>query len=765
MIVDTKAFLLALLSLQAATTAFAGGESDASSSIEKKILNQHKHEKPHAHGNVRHRRDLAPAPPATKPHKQPRTVGEHQTTIQHFSLGEKTSTSARASTFESSNSNKPNYVKPAPKAKSSNILQASTTEDEGDASQAMQGRIVGGTTVTSPSSYPYYVNIGGCGASLIGPSVVLSAAHCGPNGSEYLNQNVRVGAYQASGDGQVRTVSQQVNQPNYNDATLQNDFMLLRLSSPVNINSIPTLTLSNDPADFAENTPLTVMGLGTLSAGGSTPNTLQEVTVQSNSVQECQAAYGTGEEGFDQSVMICASQDGGGKDSCQGDSGGPLVRIVGNEHRQVGIVSWGIDCADAQYPGVYSKVAGPTGYNWIKSVVCDQWGETSSICGNAPAPAPGPGPAPTAAPAPSGCSGGLTPFEVTINADDYPEETSWSLTQGGIVVDSSNSATSKTVCLASGTYQFTINDSYGDGLCCEYGNGSYKGKLNGSQIFSGGAFGSSETQTFSVGNAGPSPTNPPVPSPTNPPTPSPTNPPTPSPTNPPTPTPTPQPTPSPTPQPTPAPGPSNGCPSGQIKVEFDLTLDSWPDETEWEIFTAAGQVVMKGGPYAPNQAGQTIQATQCVPDTCLSLSIYDAYGDGLSGNYNLMIDGQPQLAQVDGEQFNDVVNHFFNCDQVENGACMPLVLDLVLDSYPEETSFYLIDMTNQIFEWDESSFNTPGQAVQYTTCLNPNKCYILEAFDSYGDGIVGTFKLALDNQVVFDDGPGLGYGQVFRFGC
>jgi trypsin len=51
--------------------------------------------------------------------------------------------------------------------------------------------------------------------------------------------------------------------------------------------------------------------------------------------------------------MICAAVPGGGKDACQGDSGGPLV--VGG--KLVGIVSWGIGCAEADYPGVNSNVA------------------------------------------------------------------------------------------------------------------------------------------------------------------------------------------------------------------------------------------------------------------------------------------------------------------------------------------------------------------------------------------------------------------------
>ena len=40
----------------------------------------------------------------------------------------------------------------------------------------------------------------------------------------------------------------------------------------------------------------------------------------------------------------------------QGDSGGPLMHIGGVVY-QVGVVSWGIGCGKAQFPGVYTRVA------------------------------------------------------------------------------------------------------------------------------------------------------------------------------------------------------------------------------------------------------------------------------------------------------------------------------------------------------------------------------------------------------------------------
>merc|ERR1712157_426014 len=81
------------------------------------------------------------------------------------------------------------------------------------------------------------------------------------------------------------------------------------------------------------------------------------------------------------------------------------------------------------------------------------------------------------------------------------------------------------------TYKFTINDAYGDGICCSYGEGNYIVTVEGSVVFQGGEFGNTEVKEFAIQEElDPSPTNPPTPSPTNPSTPSPTNPPTPSPT-------------------------------------------------------------------------------------------------------------------------------------------------------------------------------------------------------------------------------------------
>ncbi len=110
------------------------------------------------------------------------------------------------------------------------------------------------------------------------------------------------------------------------------------------------------------------------------------------------------------------------------------------------------------------------------------------------------------------CSSGCNDTEVTLTiiADNYGSETTWTLKNAsGATIASggpygNNTTNTESFCLADGCYDFTINDSYGDGICCAYGNGSYS--LTGGGVNeSGGSFASTETKNFCVGS-GPAPT-------------------------------------------------------------------------------------------------------------------------------------------------------------------------------------------------------------------------------------------------------------------
>ena len=120
-------------------------------------------------------------------------------------------------------------------------------------------------------------------------------------------------------------------------------------------------------------------------------------------------------------------------------------------------------------------------------------------------------PMPTPSPT-SECYAGTERLEVTLVTDNYASDTSWELVNTGTnqIEITQTSFVSNTLyvnnwCKPVAMYEFTIYDSYGDGICCGYGAGSYTVKWGGETVGSGGAFSSSATHAF-----GSTPTNPPT---------------------------------------------------------------------------------------------------------------------------------------------------------------------------------------------------------------------------------------------------------------
>ena len=96
--------------------------------------------------------------------------------------------------------------------------------------------------------------------------------------------------------------------------------------------------------------------------------------------------------------------------------------------------------------------------------------------------------------------------ELTLTLDNYPGETSWFLADadGNVVWSGGPYGASGTVvestCVGDGCYTLTINDSFGDGMCCAYGNGGYEFSQDGVVLASGGDFGDTESTEVCVGD-------------------------------------------------------------------------------------------------------------------------------------------------------------------------------------------------------------------------------------------------------------------------
>jgi Trypsin len=211
---------------------------------------------------------------------------------------------------------------------------------------------------------------------------VLGAAHCG----NFVGRTARIG-------DALRVVTVQRRHPNFNSNTIENDFSLYKLSSPVTTTGA-TVTVNTNGSSPSNGQALTVMGYGfTTEGSGVLSDKLRDVVIPT--VTDCGAKWGTM---YNPNVMLCAGE--GGKDSCQGDSGGPIVIRNGDSHVLVGVVSFGAACGDAYYPGVYSRVSSAT--SWITTVACGEWSSTvNGLCGGAPPSPPAPTTTPVALPPPA----------------------------------------------------------------------------------------------------------------------------------------------------------------------------------------------------------------------------------------------------------------------------------------------------------------------------------------------------------------------------
>jgi hypothetical protein len=97
-----------------------------------------------------------------------------------------------------------------------------------------------------------------------------------------------------------------------------------------------------------------------------------------------------------------------------------------------------------------------------------------------------------------GCPSGNSHLVIAIRTDNYPSESSYILqNQSGTVLASrdtgyftqANTNYYDTLCIPNTSCLiFTMKDSYGDGLCCGYGNGQFQLWWNGSLTLSGGNF-------------------------------------------------------------------------------------------------------------------------------------------------------------------------------------------------------------------------------------------------------------------------------------
>ncbi|KAG5895997.1 hypothetical protein JTB14_007565 [Gonioctena quinquepunctata] len=241
-------------------------------------------------------------------------------------------------------------------------------------SNMTNSRVVGGSPAKL-GEFPFIVSLGYrnqrnpsvpkwlCGGTLISDRHILTAGHCVHNRKDlYLARLGELDLY-SDDDGahpeDIKLVKAKIHE-NFNPTQFTNDIAILTLErKPSNPLVWPVCLPHAEPLrsnTYLKYSPV-VVGWGALYFNGPSSSTLQVAEIPVVGQENCKRAFG--KQTVIDDRIICAGWINGNKDACQGDSGGPLMFgiIEGKSLRfyQIGVVSYGFRCAEAGFPGVYTR--------------------------------------------------------------------------------------------------------------------------------------------------------------------------------------------------------------------------------------------------------------------------------------------------------------------------------------------------------------------------------------------------------------------------